>query len=141
MSSVNKVILVGNLGADPELRSMNNGQKVAGLSVATSQQWNDKNTNERREQTQWHRVSIYDPNSVLYAENYLRKGNKVYLEGKLQTRKWQDQTGQDRYTTEIVVNSIGGRLVGLSAHSSEEKPKLPPSSPFPPDGDDPIIPF
>ena len=107
MSSVNKVILLGNLGADPEIRNLNSGQKVASLSIATSQQWTDKNTNEKREQTQWHRVSVYEPNSASYAENYLRKGSKVYIEGKLQTRKWQDQSGQDRYTTEVVVNSIG----------------------------------
>ena len=119
MSSLNKVILVGNLGAEPEIRNMNNGQKVAGLSLATSEQWTDKNTNEKNERTQWHRVSVFDQNSVSYAENYLRKGNKVYVEGKLQTRKWQDQSGQDRYTTEVVINSIGGKLIGLSGSQSE----------------------
>ena len=118
MSSLNKVILVGNLGAEPEIRNMNNGQKVAGLSLATSEQWTDKNTNEKNERTHWHRVSVFDQNSVSYAENYLRKGSKVYVEGKLQTRKWQDQSGQDRYTTEVVVNSIGGRLIGLSSQSA-----------------------
>ena len=118
MSSLNKVILVGNLGAEPEIREMNNGQKVAGLSLATSEQWTDKNTNEKNERTHWHRVSVFDQNSVSYAENYLRKGSKVYVEGKLQTRKWQDQSGQDRYTTEVVVNSIGGKLIGLSSQSS-----------------------
>ena len=117
MSSVNKVILVGNLGADPEVRSMNNGQRVASLSVATSEQWTDRSTNEKNERTQWHRVSVFDQNSASYAENYLRKGRKVYIEGKLQTRKWQDQSGQDRYTTEVVVNSIGGKLVGLSSQT------------------------
>ena len=117
MSSVNKVILVGNLGADPEVRNMNNGQRVASLSVATSEQWTDRNTNEKNERTQWHRVSVFDQNSASYAENYLRKGSKVYIEGKLQTRKWQDQSGQDRYTTEVVVNSIGGKLVGLSGQT------------------------
>ena len=115
---MNKVILVGNLGAEPEIRNMNNGQKVAGLSLATSEQWTDKNTNEKNERTHWHRVSVFDQNSVSYAENYLRKGSKVYVEGKLQTRKWQDQSGQDRYTTEVVVNSIGGRLIGLSSQSA-----------------------
>lgn len=119
MSSLNKVILVGNLGAEPEIRNMNKGQKVAGLSLATSEQWTDKNTNEKNERTQWHRVSVFDQNSVSYAENYLRKGNKVYVEGKLQTRKWQDQSGQDRYTTEVVINSIGGKLIGLSGSQSE----------------------
>ena len=117
MPSVNKVILVGNLGADPEVRNMNNGQRVASLSVATSEQWTDRNTNEKNERTQWHRVSVFDQNSASYAENYLRKGSKVYIEGKLQTRKWQDQSGQDRYTTEVVVNSIGGKLVGLSSQT------------------------
>jgi len=117
VSSVNKVILVGNLGADPEVRNMNNGQRVASLSVATSEQWTDRNTNEKNERTQWHRVSVFDQNSASYAENYLRKGSKVYIEGKLQTRKWQDQSGQDRYTTEVVVNSIGGKLVGLSSQT------------------------
>jgi len=117
VSSVNKVILVGNLGADPEVRNMNNGQRVASLSVATSEQWTDRSTNEKNERTQWHRVSVFDQNSASYAENYLRKGNKVYIEGKLQTRKWQDQSGQDRYTTEVVVNSIGGKLVGLSSQT------------------------
>ena len=143
MSSVNKVMLVGNLGADPEIRNLNSGQKVVSLSIATSQQWTDKNTNERREQTQWHRVSVYDPNSASYAESYLRKGSKVYIEGKLQTRKWQDQSGQDRYTTEVVVNSIRGSLVGLGSQSSDDQTNLPPSSPFHSDGDDDggIIPF
>jgi len=117
VSSVNKVILVGNLGADPEVRNMNNGQRVASLSVATSEQWTDRSTNEKNERTQWHRVSVFDQNSASYAENYLRKGSKVYIEGKLQTRKWQDQSGQDRYTTEVVVNSIGGKLVGLSSQT------------------------
>ena len=118
MSSVNKVILVGNLGAEPEIRNMNNGQRVASLSVATSEQWTVRNTNEKNERTQWHRVSIFDQNSASYAENYLRKGSKVYIEGKLQTRKWQDQSGQDRYTTEVVVNSIGGKLVGLGSQTA-----------------------
>ena len=120
MSSLNKVILVGNLGAEPEIRNMNNGQKVAGLSLATSEQWTDKNTNEKNERTHWHRVSVFDQNSVSYAESYLRKGSKVYVEGKLQTRKWQDQSGQDRYTTEVVVNSIGGKLIGLSSQSDAD---------------------
>ena len=117
MSSVNKVIIVGNLGTAPEIRNMNNGQRVASLSVATSEQWTDRNTNEKNERTQWHRVSVFDKNSASYAENYLRKGSKVYIEGKLQTRKWQDESGQDRYTTEVVVNSIGGKLVGLSSQT------------------------
>ena len=143
MSSVNKVILVGNLGAEPEVRNMNNGQKVASLSIATSQQWTDRNTNEKHEQTQWHRVSVFDPTSTSYAENYLRKGSRVYIEGKLQTRKWQDQSGQDRYTTEVVVNSIGGKLVGLSGSQSENENKLSPATTWSGtnDDDDGVIPF
>ena len=142
MSSVNKVILVGNLGAEPEVRNMNNGQKVVGLSVATSEQWTDKSTNEKRDRTHWHRVSIFDQNSATYAENYLQKGSKVYIEGKLQTRKWQDQSGQDRYTTEVVVNSIGGKLVGLSGSHSENDSKLSPTAGWPETSDDDgVIPF
>jgi len=143
VSSVNKVILVGNLGADPEVRNMNNGQRVASLSVATSEQWTDRNTNEKNERTQWHRVSVFDQNSASYAENYLRKGSKVYIEGKLQTRKWQDQSGQDRYTTEVVVNSIGGKLVGLRGSQSENENKLSPATTWSGtnDDDDGVIPF
>ena len=140
MSSVNKVILVGNLGAEPEIRNMNNGQRVASLSVATSEQWTDRNTNEKNERTQWHRVSVFDQNSASYAENYLRRGSKVYIEGKLQTRKWQDQSGQDRYTTEVVVNSIGGKLVGLSSSQSENENNSFPSQTRPKIDDD-VIPF
>ena len=112
--SVNKVIIVGNLGADPEVRALPSGSSVANLRVATSETWNDKSSGERRERTEWHSVSVFAPMAVNYAEAYLRKGSRVYIEGKLQTRKWQDQSGQDRYTTEIVVNNIGGQLVGLS---------------------------
>ena len=142
MSSVNKVMLVGNLGADPEIRNLNSGQKVVSLSIATSQQWTDKNTNERREQTQWHRVSVYDPNSASYAESYLRKGSKVYIEGKLQTRKWQDQSGQDRYTTEVVINSIGGSLVGIQSANGGKNIEIDKYDPNISNIDDPgFIPF
>ena len=112
---VNKVIVIGNLGADPEVRDLPSGQKVANLRVATSEQWTDRASGEKRERTEWHSVSVFDQNSALYAQNYLRKGSKVYVEGRIQTRKWQDQSGQDRYITEIVVNNIGGQLVGLSS--------------------------
>ena len=112
--SLNKVIVIGNLGADPEVRDLPSGQKVANLRVATSEQWTDRASGEKRERTEWHSVSVFNQNSALYAQNYLRKGSKVYVEGQIQTRKWQDQSGQDRYTTEIVVNNIGGQLVGLS---------------------------
>src|SRR5215471_5472230 len=105
--SVNKVTLIGNLGADPEIRSLNSGDRVANLRVATSETWRDRGSGERRERTEWHRVVIFNENLVKVAENYLRKGSKVYLEGTLQTRKWQDQSGQERYSTEIVLQFNG----------------------------------
>ena len=111
--SVNKVILVGNLGRDPEVRFMQDGTKVANLSVATSESWRDKQTGERREKTEWHRVVIWNQNLAEVAEKYLRKGSKVYLEGQLQTRKWQDQSGQDRYSTEVVLSRFRGELTML----------------------------
>ena len=107
--SVNKVILVGNLGRDPEIRTMQSGDKVANLSVATSESWNDRQTGERRERTEWHRVVIFGRVAEI-AEQYLRKGSKVYVEGSLQTRKWQDQSGQDRYSTEVVLQRFRGEL-------------------------------
>jgi len=111
--SVNKVILVGNLGRDPESRSFQNGGKVVNLRIATSDTWRDRATGERRERTEWHSVAIYNENIARTAEQYLRKGSKVYIEGSLQTRKWQDQSGQDRYTTEIVLQNFGGVMVML----------------------------
>ena len=111
--SVNKVILVGNLGADPEVRNLPSGGKVVNLSVATSENWKDKNTGERREKTEWHRVVIFSEGLARVAESYLRKGSKVYLEGQLQTRKWQDQTGADRYSTEVVLQGFNGNLTML----------------------------
>ena len=113
--SVNKVILIGNLGRDPEIRSMQNGGRVANLSVATSENWRDRNTGERREKTEWHRVVIFNENLVKVAENYLRKGSKVYLEGQIETRKWQDQSGQDRYSTEVVLRPYRGELTMLDS--------------------------
>ncbi|NKB43299.1 MAG: single-stranded DNA-binding protein [Alphaproteobacteria bacterium] len=110
--SVNKVILIGNLGRDPEVRSMQNGNKVANLSIATSDSWKDKNTGERKEKTEWHRVVIFG-NLADIAERYLKKGSKVYVSGQLQTRKWQDQSGQDKYTTEVVLQGYGGELTML----------------------------
>ncbi len=107
--SVNKVILVGNLGRDPEIRSLQSGDKVANLSVATSESWNDRQTGERRERTEWHRVVIFGRLAEI-TEQYLRKGSKVYIEGSLQTRKWQDQSGQDRYSTEVVLQGFRGHL-------------------------------
>ena len=118
--SVNKVILVGNLGRDPEFTSTQDGRKFARLSVATAERWKDKQTGERRENTEWHRVVIFNENLVGVAERFLRKGSKVYLEGQLQTRKWQDRDGQDRYTTEIVLSRFRGDVVMLDGRDAGE---------------------
>ncbi|MFV1728635.1 single-stranded DNA-binding protein [Phaeobacter sp. JH20_02] len=115
--SVNKVILIGNLGRDPEVRTFQNGGKVCNLRIATSETWKDRNTGERREKTEWHSVSILGDGLVRVAEQYLRKGSKVYIEGKLQTRKWQDQSGQDRYSTEVVLQGLGSKLVMLDGRN------------------------
>ncbi len=115
--SVNKVILVGNLGADPEVRHMQDGRPVVNLRLATSESWRDKATGERRERTEWHRVVIFNEGLARIAEQYLRKGSKVYIEGQLQTRKWQDQSGQDRYTTEVVLQGFNGNLTMLDSRS------------------------
>ena len=111
--SVNKVILVGNLGADPEIRRTQDGRPIANLSIATSENWKDRNSGERRERTEWHRVVIFNEGLCRVAENYLRKGSKVYIEGQLQTRKWQDQNGQDRYSTEVVLQGFNSTLTML----------------------------
>lgn len=116
--SVNKVILVGNLGADPEVRQFQNGGQVCNLRVATSETWKDKNTGERRERTEWHSVAIFSEGLIRICQNYLKKGSKVYIEGKLQTRKWQDQNGQDRYSTEIVLQGFDGTLTMLDSAGS-----------------------
>lgn len=115
--SVNKVILVGNLGADPEVRHTQNGDPIVNLRLATSETWKDKSTGERRERTEWHRVVIFNDNLGKIAEQYLRKGSKVYIEGQLQTRKWQDQTGNDRYSTEVVLQRFRGELTMLDTRS------------------------
>lgn len=117
--SVNKVILVGNLGADPEIRRLNSGDPVVNIRVATSESWRDKNSGERKEKTEWHNVVIFNDNLAKVAEQYLKKGMKVYVEGQLQTRKWQDQSGQDRYTTEIVLQKFRGELQMLDARGGE----------------------
>jgi single-strand DNA-binding protein len=114
MAGVNKVILVGNLGADPESRSFSNGGEVVNLRIATSENWKDRDGN-RQERTEWHSVAIFNENLGRVAKNYLRKGSKVYIEGQLQTRKWQDQSGNDRYTTEIVLQKFRGELVLLDS--------------------------
>jgi single-strand DNA-binding protein len=113
--SVNKVILVGNLGRDPEVRRLGSGEPVVNLNVATSESWRDKASGERRERTEWHKVVIFNENLAKIAEQYLRKGSKVYLEGQLQTRKWQDQTGADKYTTEVVLQRFRGELTILDS--------------------------
>ena len=111
--SVNKVILVGNLGKDPEVRRLNSGEPVVNLRIATSENWKDKATGERKERTEWHNVVIFNENLARVAEQYLRKGSKVYVEGQLQTRKWQDQSGQEKYTTEVVLQRFRGELTIL----------------------------
>ena len=113
--SVNKVMLVGNLGRDPEIRSMQSGDKVCNLSVATSERWKDRNSGEMQEKTEWHRVVIFDQKLVDVAERFLQKGSKVFLEGQLQTRKWTDQSGQEKYTTEVVLQRFRGELVMLDS--------------------------
>ena len=120
--SVNKVILVGNLGADPEIRRTQDGRPIVNLRLATSETWRDKATGERRERTEWHRVVIFNENLAKVAEQYLKKGSKIYVEGQLQTRKWQDQQGQDRYSTEVVLQGFCCQLVMLDKADAEAGP-------------------
>jgi single-strand DNA-binding protein len=115
--SVNKVILIGNLGADPDIKRTQDGRPIANLSVATSESWRDKNSGERREKTEWHRVVIFNEGLCKIAESYLKKGSKVYIEGQLQTRKWTDQSGQDKYSTEVVLQGFNGNLTMLDGRS------------------------
>lgn len=115
--SVNKVILVGNLGADPDVKRTQDGRPIVNLSIATSESWRDKNTGERKEKSEWHRVVIFSEGLCKVAENYLKKGSKVYLEGALQTRKWQDQNGQDKFSTEIVLQGFNSTLTMLDGRS------------------------
>ena len=116
--SVNKVILVGNLGRDPEVRSTQDGNKIVNLSIATSERWKDRNTGEQREKTEWHRVVIFNENLARVAEQYLRKGSNIYIEGQLQTRKWTDQQGVEKYTTEVVLQRYRGELTMLGGRDS-----------------------
>jgi single-strand DNA-binding protein len=118
--SVNKVILVGNLGKDPEVRSTQDGTKIVNLTLATSETWNDRASGERKERTEWHRVVIFNEKIADVAERFLRKGRKVYVEGSLQTRKWTDQTGQEKYTTEVVIGRFKGELVLIDSNRGEE---------------------
>jgi single-strand DNA-binding protein len=117
--SVNKVILVGNLGADPEIRTLNSGDRVANLRVATSESWRDRASGEKKERTEWHRVVIFNDNLVKVAESYLRKGAKVYLEGAIQTRKWQDASGQEKFSTEVVLQKYRGELTMLDGRGGD----------------------
>jgi single-strand DNA-binding protein len=118
--SVNKVILIGNLGKDPEIRTLNSGDRVANLRIATSETWRDRNSGERKERTEWHQVVIFNDNLVKVAENYLKKGSKVYLEGALQTRKWTDQQGVEKYSTEVVLQKFRGELTMLDGRGGGE---------------------
>lgn len=119
MSSLNKAMIIGNLGRDPEVRAFQNGDRVCNLSVGTNERWKDKQTGEQRDRTEWHRVAVFG-NLVNVCEQYLRKGSKVYIEGKLKTRKWQDRDGVDRYSTEIVLQGYGGNLVLLDNKSANQ---------------------
>lgn len=122
MASVNKVILIGNLGRDPEVRSMQSGDKIVNLSVATSESWKDKTSGERKEKSEWHRVVIFNQGIAKVAESYLKKGSKVYLEGQLETRKWTDKDGVEKYSTEVVLRPFRGELVMLDSKGGESKP-------------------
>lgn len=147
--SVNKVILIGNLGADPEIKSFSNGGRICNLRIATSESWKDKQTGERKERTEWHSVVINSDGLVGVAERYLRKGSKVYVEGQLRTRKWQDQAGNDRYSTEVVVGGMGGTLTmldgaqggGTSNRAQEPHPSAHGGGTPPADDLDDEIPF
>src|SRR5437016_7826353 len=121
MAGLNKVMLIGNLGRDPEVRRTNAGAPVVNLRIATSESWRDKNTGERQERTEWHNVVIYNENLAKIAEQYLKKGSKVYVEGQLQTRKWEDQSGQERYTTEVVLQRFRGELTLLDSRGDRSE--------------------
>lgn len=115
--SVNKVILVGNVGQEPEVRQFQNGGQVCSFSIATSENWKDKNTGERREKTEWHRISVFSEGLIRVVQSYVKKGSKLYIEGQLETRKWQDQNGQDRYSTEVVLRGFGATLTMLDSRN------------------------
>lgn len=128
MSSVNKAILVGNVGKDPEIRRTNAGKKVASFSLATSNSWRDKTTGERKQQTDWHNVVVFDERLADVVEQYVHKGSKVYVQGQIKTRKWQDKNGQDRYTTEIVLSAFHSELVLLDKSGGSDRPAADESS-------------
>lgn len=125
MSTVNKAIILGNLGNNPEIGSFQNGDKYANLSIATSESWKDKSSGERRERVEWHRVVVFNQHLIKVCENYLKKGSKVYIEGQLETRKWQDQSGQDKYSTEIVLRPFNGSLVLLDKKEVTQQESSP----------------
>jgi single-strand DNA-binding protein len=141
--SINKVILLGHLGQDPEIRSTQDGRAVANFSLATSESWKDKQTGEKREKTEWHRVTVWNEGLVGVIEKYVTKGSKVYVEGQLQTRKWQDQQGQDRYTTEVVLQGFGASLVLLTGGGQRDltQPTQPTQSGYQTNNLDDEIPF
>lgn len=119
MSSLNKVTLIGNLGKDPEIRHTQDGRPIASFSIATTEGWNDKNTGEKRNKTEWHNIVIFNEGLCKVVQNYLKKGSKIYIEGQLQTRKWQDNKGRDRYTTEVVLKAYNGQIIMLDSKNSE----------------------
>lgn len=127
MASVNKAILLGNLGRDPEVRTTQDGSKIVQLSVATSESWKDRASGERKERTEWHRVVVFNEHAASFAEKYLAKGSTVYVEGKIQTRKWTDKDGNDKYTTEIVVPKFGGELSAVGGTRDSAEPKAEPA--------------
>ena len=129
--SVNKATILGNVGKDPEIRTTQSGGKIASLTIATSESWKDRNSGERKEQTEWHRVTVMSAPLAEVVEKYVKKGSKLYIEGKIQTRKWTDQSGQDRYTTEIVISGFGGQLVMLDGRSSDAGSSAPAPAPQP----------
>ena len=131
---INRVTLVGHLGRDPEVRSMQSGDRVANLSLATSESWKDKSTGDRRERTEWHRITVFNPGLVTVTERYLQKGSQVYLEGQIETRKWQDQEGNDRYSTEIVLRPYKSELRILSGGRQQDSTQAAPAESVSPSG-------
>lgn len=140
--TVNKVILVGHLGNEPEIRTTQSGQKIANLSIATSERWKDRSTGEQREKTEWHRVVVFSEGLAKVAEQYLKKGSKVYIEGQLQTRSWEDQSGQKKYSTEIVLQGFNANLTLLDSRNEDSQPQRQERTPVRgPAFDDDTIPF
>src|SRR5271166_1838229 len=140
--SVNKVIIIGNLGKDPEVRSMQTGDRVANLSIATSETWKDRSSGESKEKTEWHRVTIFNEHAIGVVERFLKKGDRVYVEGSLQTRKWTDQQGAEKYSTEIVVGKFNGQLVvmgGGAAGGSDGERRAPAAAHASPRGGGPVV--